>query len=183
MSWWRRLWWPTTHGEPVARQLARVQPRPMSELGEGGIVCLSGVVDPLEALLEAPLTGRRCVYWAVTATELRWNLSSYERGSRDQGVPFFLVGGVVPGAGRGPQQEGGGRGRGEPSCRSGWETRHAREGCTGSTRPHGHGSGWLPPGLGRTGQSIRQAQGLGESPINSGARLAELTTSRVGASR
>ncbi|MBL0217620.1 MAG: hypothetical protein IPQ07_27565 [Myxococcales bacterium] len=93
MSWWRRLWWPTTHGEPVARQLARVQPRPFAEFGEGGVVCIAGTVDPLEALLEAPLTGRRCVYWAVTATELRWNLSSYERGSRDQGVPFLLVDG------------------------------------------------------------------------------------------
>ncbi len=95
MSWWRRLWWPTTHGEPVARQLARAQPLSIAAVADGGVVCIGGVVDPLEPLLEAPLTGRRCVFWAVSATELCWNLSSYERGSRDQGVPFLLVDGAT----------------------------------------------------------------------------------------
>jgi len=90
-SWWRRLWGPTTHGEDVARQLALVTPRSIADVGEGGAVCITGTVDPIEELLEAPLTGRRCVYWAVTATELCWNLASFELGNRNQRVPFMLV--------------------------------------------------------------------------------------------
>ncbi len=77
----------------MARQLKRVQPRSIAAVVDGGVVCIAGVVEPLEALLAAPLTGRPCVFWAVSVTELCWSLASYELGSRDQGVPFLLVDG------------------------------------------------------------------------------------------
>jgi hypothetical protein len=93
MSWWSRAFPKPTHGATVERRLHRVSPRPIAGFSGGGVVCIAGTVDPLEALVVAPLTGRPCVYWALTVSEVTFMLATFELANLDGGAPFLLVDG------------------------------------------------------------------------------------------
>lgn len=94
MSWLHWLFPPPTHGAAVAQRLRRAKPQPIARTSAGGVVCIAGMVEPLDGTIVAPLTGRACVFWAVTLREVWFNLTTFDLADRDQGVPFLLVDGT-----------------------------------------------------------------------------------------
>lgn len=91
MGWWRSLFPSSTHGADVQRRLRRERAKPIVESSGGGVVSIGGTVDPLDALASAPLTGRRCVYWTLTISEIMMSLMSIELANLDGGSPFLVV--------------------------------------------------------------------------------------------
>ena len=91
MGWWRSLFPLPTHGTDVERRLRGVHATPMVESVVGGVVTIGGRVDPLEALAIAPLTGRRCVYWTLTISEIMQSLMSVELANLEGGASFLVV--------------------------------------------------------------------------------------------
>jgi hypothetical protein len=65
----------------------------MTELTDGGVVCIAGTVEPLEPLVVAPLTGRPCVYWALTISETTFELATFELANLEGGASFLVVDG------------------------------------------------------------------------------------------
>ncbi len=93
MSWWRDLFLSPTHGEDVERRLRRAHPNPIAERTGGGMITIAGTVEPLEPLVTAPLTGRSCVYWTLTISEIMKSLVTVELANLEGGAPFLLVDG------------------------------------------------------------------------------------------
>lgn len=92
MGWWRSLFPLPTHGEDVERKLRRARPVPIPKSADGPIT-VAGTVEAIEPLVVAPITGRRCVYWAITITEVMRNLVTIELANLDGGTPFWIVDG------------------------------------------------------------------------------------------
>lgn len=92
MGWWRSLFPLPTHGEDVERKLRRARPTPIPKIADGPIT-VAGTVEAIEPLVTAPLTGRSCVYWAVTVTEVMKSLVTFELANLDGGTPFWIVDG------------------------------------------------------------------------------------------
>lgn len=76
----------------VKRELARARVEPISALAEGKTVAVRGTVALTEpsAFVEAPLIGRRCVYWLVVFDEVGTGGDFRELGRAEGGVPFLL---------------------------------------------------------------------------------------------
>ncbi len=83
--WFGRL----RHGEPVRRRLARAARCRIADLADHTAGCVVGQIEPGEEIL-APLSLRRCVYWAVTIEEVGAASDAVERGSLDDGVRFEI---------------------------------------------------------------------------------------------
>ncbi|MEO7093638.1 MAG: hypothetical protein ABI175_10335, partial [Polyangiales bacterium] len=93
MSWWRGLFLSPTHGEDVERRLRHVQPKPIAGSVGGGVITVAGTVDSIDPLVAAPLTGRRCVYWTLTVSEIMKSLVAVELANLQGGAPFLIVDG------------------------------------------------------------------------------------------
>lgn len=91
MSWWRWFYPKQTHGEEVELVLRDARPRPLAESKPGAVVTIEGTVESIEPPIAAPLTGRRCVYWALAISEVMKMGLVVELGNLGAGAPFFVV--------------------------------------------------------------------------------------------
>jgi len=73
----------------IKRQLKGTPRRPLRELPESTRARIVGAAQPIEAALEAPLTGRKCVYYVVTVhRQRRGDDSLFSIIREERGVPF-----------------------------------------------------------------------------------------------
>lgn len=76
------------HGKPVRTTIRRARSIDIARCRDGDRQRITGVVEGAMPLT-SPVTGRPCVFWAVSIDEVGagdW----VERGVADQGVPFFV---------------------------------------------------------------------------------------------
>lgn len=95
MSLWRWLFPEATHGADVEKRLRHALPMSIAKVESGDVVCIAGRVEPIGALVRAPLSRRECVYWVVTITEVLQSLVTFELGTLEDGAPFLVVDGAA----------------------------------------------------------------------------------------
>ena len=75
----------------VKRELARAHLDSIASLTDGRVVTVRGTVAASEPLLIAPLTPRRCVYWAVVFDEVGAGGDYVEIGRAESASSFMLA--------------------------------------------------------------------------------------------
>lgn len=78
----------------LRRQIATTPLRALADVGDGDQARLTGIARPLGAALEAPLTGRACVYYAAVVLEHRTTGHIHELASEQDGVTFVIEDGA-----------------------------------------------------------------------------------------
>lgn len=85
--------WHFSENQTIRRQLRKAPMKRIAELGDDQLGKVVGRARGLVETLEAPLTGRRCVYFSVTVEEHRSNGKTHQWRTvirEARGVPFML---------------------------------------------------------------------------------------------